>query len=76
MAIGVEYLGFRNKSKVFFLFVYDGQVPGSCILKHLHDFAHWHGVGDDGLRGVHELLHRETIIETRLEHDVAYFVKE
>ena len=74
MAIRVEYLGFRNESEVFFLFVHNGQVPCSGILKNFHHFAHRHGVGDDGLRGVHELLDGETVVQTGLEHDVAHLV--
>ena len=74
VAVGVEDLGLADKAKIVFLLIYDGQVPCTCILKYLHDLTHRHGVGEDGLRGVHELLHSKAIVQTRLEHDIAYLI--
>ena len=62
MAVGVENLGLADKAKIAFLFIYDRQIPSTCILEYLHDLAHRHGVGEDGLRRVHELFDRETVI--------------
>ena len=74
MTVRVEYLGFRNESEVFFLFVHNGQVPCSCILKDFHYFAHRHSVGENSLWRVHELFDGETIVQARLEHNVAHLV--
>ena len=76
VAIGVEYLGLGDKAQIVFLFVHDGQIPCAGVFEDLHDLLHRHIVGEDSLRRVHQLPHRETFVQTGLEHDVAHFVEQ
>ena len=74
MSVGVEDFGLADKAEVLLLLVHHGQVPCTCVLEDLHDLTHRHGVGENGLGRVHELLDGEAIIQARLEHNVAYLV--
>ena len=76
VAVGVEDLGFGDKAEVSAVLIDDGQVPGTGVLEYLHHFLHRQVMAKDRRRRGHELTHRETFVETGLEHDIAHLVQQ